>query len=218
MVGRPGPPERLTPEVLVARYPRLYHMAEAESWPSIRRNGLLSTSALLDLFEVNVQERFALESLRRPKSEPIHHPKHGTAWIRDNIPIIETVLERTLDGMTPEEWYRTLNGRVFFWLSEKRLNRLRNAPAYRDRLHDILTVDTAALLDRYSDAVELAHLNSGATHPAANYPRGAGTFQPIDRYPWGERKRINPSEPVVELTVAYSVPDIRNFVVKVETR
>jgi hypothetical protein len=91
-------PERLTPESLATRYPRLYHMAEEGSWPSIREHGLLSTTALLDLFEVPDEERYALEACRRPDSVAIHHPVHGTAWIRDNKPINETVLRRTLKG------------------------------------------------------------------------------------------------------------------------
>jgi hypothetical protein len=39
-------------EHLISRYPVLYHMAEDGSLESIRRLGLLSTSALLGAFEV----------------------------------------------------------------------------------------------------------------------------------------------------------------------
>ena len=46
-------PQTLTPEYLAQRWPRLYHMAEAGSWESVKRHGLLSTTALLDLFEVS---------------------------------------------------------------------------------------------------------------------------------------------------------------------
>jgi hypothetical protein len=211
-------PAILTPVYIAERYPVLYHMAEAGSWPSVQDRGLLSTSALLDLFEITGAEREGIELRRRPESVAIGHPVHGTAWIRDNKPINETVLRRTLVGMTEEEWYRTLNGRVFFWLSEDRLDRLRSAPPYASRPHDILTIDTEALLDRHVDRVELAHLNSGAVHPAADYPRGAGTFQPIDRYPWQQRLGVAPSEPIVELTALYAVPDIRDLVVDVTTR
>jgi hypothetical protein len=42
---------------LIARYPRLYHMAEDGSWPSIQAHGLLSTRAMLDHFEVTPDER-----------------------------------------------------------------------------------------------------------------------------------------------------------------
>ena len=45
-------------DAFIARHPRLYHMAEAGSWPQIERGGLLSTSALLDRFGYEGEERF----------------------------------------------------------------------------------------------------------------------------------------------------------------
>jgi hypothetical protein len=191
-------------------------MAEEGSWASIQKHGLLSTTALLDRFEVPAAERYALEARRRPESVPIFHPVHGTAWTRDNKPINETVLRRTLDGMTEEQFYRALNGRVFFWVSRDRLERLRAAPPYRHRRHDILELDSSALLQRHHERVELSHLNSGAVHPAANSPRGTGTFASIGSYRWEERLRVS-SEPLVELTVLYAVPDVRDFVTDVTT-
>jgi hypothetical protein len=193
-------------------------MAEEGSWASIQRHGLLSTSALLDLFEVAGAERDAIEISRRPESVKITHPEHGTAWIRDNKPINVTVLRRTLVGMTEEDWYRTLNGRVFFWLTTERLDRLRNAPPYRRRKHDILTVDTAALLEAYLASVELSPLNSGAVHPGAKYTRGAQTFRSIGEYPWLERVTKVASEPIVELTIPYAVEDAQRYVVDIVTR
>jgi len=193
-------------------------MAEAGSWPSIQRHGLRSTTALLDLFDVHGPERDLVEARRRPESVPIHHRLYGTAWIRDNKPINETVLRRTLVGMTEPEWYRTLNGRVFFWLSEHRLDRLRSAPPYRARAHDILVLSTEELLRAYADLVELSPINSGAVHPSADYPRGAGTFRRIPDYDWKARRRVAPSEPIVELTVPYLVDDVARFLIDVATR
>ncbi len=200
------------------RWPRLFHMAEAGSWPAIQRHGLLSTTALLDLFEIEGELRDRLESARRPDSVAIEHPVHGTAWIRDNKPINQTVLRRTLVGMTEPEFYRLLNGRVFLWLTEKRLAKLRAAPPYRDRRHDILVVSTERLLSTYNNRVELSHLNSGAVHPAADYPRGHGTFSRIADYPWAQRRRIAPAEPIVEVTVPYAIPDVADHVVEVRER
>lgn len=211
-------PDELTAEYIATRWPRLFHMAEAGSWPSIQQHGLLSTTALLDLYEVTGEERDRIESARRPESVQIGHAVHGTAWIRDNKPINETVLRRTLVGMSEAEWYRTLNGRVFFWLTEKRLNGLRGAPPYRHREHDILVISTARLLAAHTNEVELSHLNSGAVHPAANYPRGVGTFRRVSDYPWGERRRLAPSEPIVELTVPYAVRDAATLVIDVSRR
>ena len=119
--------------------------------------------------------------------------------------------------MSEADWYRTLNRRVFFWLDKARLARLRNAPAYRDRKHDLLVLSTAKLLNLYANVVELSHLNSGAVHPAAGYPRGAGTFRPIPEYPWKERLKKAPNEPIVELTLPYMLEDPQSFVVEVST-
>src|ERR1700739_233207 len=90
----------LTAELLVERYPRLYHMAEAGSWASIEKNGLLSTTALLDLLVAEEALREEIETMKRHVSIEIHPPLHGSVWIRDNKPINETVLRRTLVGMS----------------------------------------------------------------------------------------------------------------------
>jgi hypothetical protein len=207
----------LTADYIVGRWPRLFHMAEAGSWKSIERHGLQSTAALLDRLGVQEPMRRQIESMRRPESIELKDGDGGSVWIRDNKPINETVLVKTLEGMTLEEWYRTLNGRVFFWLTKGRLDRLRGAGAYANRRHDILTLDTARLLDAYGDVIELSPLNSGAVHPAANYPRGLETFSRIPDYPWQERTAKAPGEPIVELTVPYSVDDIADFVIDVST-
>lgn len=210
------PLDQLTPELLVARYPKLWHMAEAKAWASIKSHGLLSTTGLLDLFGVEGDQRTLIEARRRTESVRLEHPDHGVAWVRDNLPINETVLRRTLTGMGLEDFYRLLNGRVFFWVSRERLDRLRNAAPYRDRKHDILVLDTAAVVERHGAEIELCHLNSGAVHPAADYLRGVGTFQKIEDYPWSERCKVS-SEPLVEVTIPYGVEDIDDLVLSVTT-
>jgi hypothetical protein len=157
---------------------------------------------------VNGAERQALEAARRPRSATLEHPEHGTAVVRDQIPLNPTILARCLVGMTPGEWCQTLNRRVFFWLTEERLSRLLAARAYRDRPHDVLTVDTASLVAAHESEITLAHLNTGTTVFRAP-ERGPDTFQPIATY--GRRD-------VVELAVDYSVPDIAAHTLRVESR
>ncbi len=53
---------------LIRTFPRVHHMAHADSWDEIRRHGLLSTTALLDLFEIQEPERARIRSRRRPES------------------------------------------------------------------------------------------------------------------------------------------------------
>jgi hypothetical protein len=210
--------ERLTPAVLARRYPRLYHMAEANSWDSIQRHGLLSTTALLDLFEYSGTEREQIESVRRARSMVVEHRSYGKAVIRDNIPMRESALEKCLDGCTPRDWYEFLNRRVFFWLSWERLQRLLTAREYRHKRQTIITVDTQLLLDRHASSVTLAPINTGAT--LYNPPRrGLGTFQSIESYPITERVRKRSwRDAVVELAVDYGVPDIQDLAVRVEHR
>ena len=76
------------------RFPFLYHMAEFGSWPSIRQHGLLSTSALLDLYEVAGVERAGLEFRHRPECEEIYHDAHGSAVIRDQKPMTDADLRK----------------------------------------------------------------------------------------------------------------------------
>jgi hypothetical protein len=52
--------------------------------------------------------------------------------------------------MTPQQWYKLINSRVFFWVKEERLHRLLTAAEYVDFEHDVLTVDTASLLSAMS--------------------------------------------------------------------
>ncbi len=196
--------------------PTLHHMAERGSWPSIRQHGLLSTSALLDLYGKRGAERAAIESRRRPGPVAIEHPAFGRAVIRDQKPMSDAGLARCLtDGLTPADWYRLLNGKVFFWLTRARLLRLLNAAPYRHAEHDVLELDTAALVSAYRDAITLSPINSGTTmrFPAA---RGLATFLPIRDYPYSHwRTRRRRGERVVELAVEGGAPDVARFVRRV---
>jgi hypothetical protein len=203
--------------VSFTRYPRLYHMAEGGSWQSIRQRGLLSSSALLDLYEVQGDLRDRLESRHRPEKYTIAHPLHGEAVLRDQKPMSDATLRDCLqDGLCPADWYRLLNRKVFFWLTEARLLTLLNAKAYRNDVHDVLTVSTAELLERYSATVSLSPMNSGNSVPW-KHPRGLATFLPIADYPFAERRKYRDNS-VVELTVDYAVPDVADFILSVDQR
>jgi hypothetical protein len=156
----------------------------------------------------------ALEARHRPQSVPLEHPRHGRAVIRDQKPMSDAGLRKCLrDGVTPEQWYRLLNGQVFFWLDADRLERLLGARAYRERRQTVLTVDTAALLARHADTVRLCPINSGATLYRPQ-PRGWDSFMSLPdwAHPRGSR------HPAVELTVRHSVPDLAAYVLLVEER
>lgn len=204
----------VTTEELVARFPRLYHMAAAGSWPGIERYGLRSTSALLDLFDISGEQRKQLEERHRPECVTIEHPHHGRAVIRDQKPMDDRGLAIALtDGLRPSDWYRILNKKVFFWLTRQRLNTLRTAKAYRDKRHTVLVLDTRRLVERNATRVLLSPMNSGCTRPVP-HPRGRTTFLPLHDYPFQSRvhRRL---EPIVELAVDYLVADVAPLVLAV---
>lgn len=196
-------------------YPRLYHMAEENTWESIKKHGLLSTSALLDFYGINGELRYSIESKHRPESVKIESENYGFAMIRDQKPLRESALKECLNDVTPKQWYEMLNSRVFFWLTEKRLFTLLSARAYRQKTHCVITINTKDLLKKYSDKIKLSPINSGSTiyNPVK---RGSDTFLPLSQYPFDERKKIRGLDnAIAELTVEYSIPEIAEFTVNV---
>ena len=203
-------------EELITDCPTLYHMAERGSWESIKRYGLLSTSALLDHYAVEPPKRTEIESQHRPQSVEVTCDGLTRAVVRDQIPMSDSGLRRALpDRLSPADWYELLNAKAFFWLSETRLHKLTNAKTYRDREHNVLEVDTRSLIEAHRDAIWLCPINSGCTKPMP-HPRDETIFARIPDYPyahWRERRRRQ--ERVVELAVDHSVKDIGDHVRRV---
>jgi hypothetical protein len=208
----------MTPDELVAAYPRLYHMAESGTWPSIKRHGLLSTAALLDALHVEGAARRRIEAERRPESITLADTALGTVVIRDQKPLRLAALERCLDGISPQAWLELVNRRVYFWVTEARLTSLLNARPYRSRDHTVLVVDTRELIWRHLERVRLSPINTGSTIRKAAR-RGPRTFSSVADYPYRERLRARGrSDAVVELSVEYHVPDIAEMVLEVSER
>ena len=198
---------------LIARYPRLYHMAEAGTWPDIKSKGLLSTSAVLDRYKIQGAGRAALEEMHRPEKVSVGSPGDRII-LRDQKPMEPARLAKALqDGLTPSRWYKLLNCKVFLWAREERLFGLLNARQYRALEHDVLTIDTASLMAAHGRAAWLCPMNSGNTFPMP-HPRGKSTFLRIADYPMKARG-TSPVREVVEVVIDYSIPDIAKHVIEV---
>ena len=72
----------------------------------------------------------------------------------------------------------------------------------------MITIDTAELIERYGDRVELSPINSGSVMPMAR-PRRLATFRSIAAYDRPE---------IAELSVKGGMPDILELTVRVERR
>ena len=197
--------------------PRVFHLAEAANWPSIQQHGLLSTSALLDLSGVQGKEGDRLKRQHRLA----HTELPNGVQVRDQKPMLPQALKRCLIGMSPEDWYLSVNSKVFFWLDPARADRQRNGCAPRPQI--VLVVDTQRLLARYAKNVFLSPINTGNARrkPAV---RGQSTFVPYAVWlesAWsseaaGLHTRVRPRRHrPVELTVHEAVPDIMSMVVHV---
>lgn len=199
----------MTPEELAARCPQLYHVTTPGAWASIQKNGLLSTACLLDRFEIAGDGRLTLETRRRPSEVVLEHPDHGLAIINDNFPLSEQALATCLDDhLTPSDWLRLLNGRVFFWPCQESLNRLLGAKLNRTRQREVIVVDTLGLAKAHAQRMELCPINSGATLRKAAR-RGLNTFTPLLRHPFQEwRKLRGGNDQIREVTVQGPVLDI----------
>lgn len=203
---------------LVRLYPSLFHTAADGSWPSIRELGLLSTAAMLELWEVEKGHRRELLTTVRRESTVIEHRVRGPAVVRDQGTIHAPSLEECLIDVTVEQWLQILNERVFFFLQRGQVDGLVGARQYRGIPKVVLEIDTASLVAVYEERIELCRINSGYAQRHNKSPRGRDTFVRIAGYPhpWREQAVRAERPDVKELTVLGDVPDIVEHVRSVQ--
>ena len=181
-------------------------MAHKSSWPLIQTQGLLSTSALLDLFEIKGAERTRIEEQRRNETVSITHSIHGTAYIRDQKPLRMSQLASCLEGITPANWLKLLSSKVFLWPNSRRVQALSKARAYRDQAHCLIAVDTIGLLCYCANNISLTPINIGST--LYNPPkRSPDTFSSLADFP--KRKS---SDKIAEVAVDHSISHLHEIV------
>ena len=197
-------------EKIIIQHPLLYHMAEAGAWESIQRHGLFSTTALLKLFDVSEPKRSAIGSCYRGSREVICHSDYGCAVIRDQTPMHPNKLGQALTDMDPSEWYKLLNGKVFFWSTKDRLISFLEARSHKNRPHDVLTVCTRSLVEQHATEITLSPINSGAVR-MPTHTRGSDTFRTITDHTCKTKK-----ECFAELAVEGSVPNVERHILSVD--
>ena len=192
-----------TAEELIGKHRTVYHMTELGGWEQIQQRGLLSTTALLNHFPVSESRRRRIESAHRSADETLH----PGVVIRHQAPLSHKRLKGLLKDMEPEEWYKLLNGKVFFWATLRRLHDMLDARA--PRTQEVLIVDTRRLVECHGDRIKLSRINSGATNGGAR--RGSRTFKTIKDYP-----QITRNDQVAEVTIACCVTDIVELTLRVD--
>ena len=120
--------------------------------------------------------------------------------------------------MRPEDWYRHLNRRVFWWATRDRLESMVGARAYRRDPQTVLKISTRRLVERYEDVIQVATINTGSTAYRA-VPRGRDTFVPLADFDYdASRRKRGPRRAIAEVVVDYAVPDVRDLILRVERR
>ena len=198
----------ITQAELVSMHPLLYHMSAQGSWPSIMKHGLFSTTALLDLFEYEGEQREKIESYRRAEWVSLRHMSHGEIKIRDQKPLSEIGLRNALPStMEPKDWYRILNERVFFFPSKERLKIM--LKAYNNCRNTVLVVRTESLLEAHKQNVYWSPINSGYSLQRPAY-RDRSTFILLGREP--KLKHGKKPKRIAEITIKHHVLDIEQHV------
>lgn len=189
-------------------------MADPRNIGGILSRGLLSTTELLNLYGIDGNRRDAIESAHRNATVSINSPAFGICYIRDQRPMSASRVAASLQDATPAEFFRFLNGQVFFWPSEERLSRMNGARAYQGMPQVVLIVRTEPIVGAYLNAIRISPINSGCTTPYA-HDRSIAMFESITDFEWEKRKRPRKYR-VAELTISDSVSDVWNYVARVE--
>jgi hypothetical protein len=176
-------------------FPKLYHLTFAANQASIETNGLMSASALADLYAFTAEERKAIVVDRRLCIQELR----GIA-IRDQLPAQESRMKTCLVNITIPDWLAVLNSKIFFFPSLQKASKF--IAAYADYDNIILEVDTAALLATHATEITLSRMNTGAFifNPK---PRGRDSFIPLADYVF-KTKRDVPAE----ITINAPIPNI----------
>ena len=207
----------MTPDELAENLPRLYHVTDREAWPMIERHGLLSTDQIVDRFVDDPAEAERLRAERRADFVVVRDGPNGRVTINDNLPLHFANLAPYLDdGLTPHEWLRMLNERVFFWPHFERGAGFLKASRRGGRRKLLLTFDTRSLAERYAGKLDLAPINTGSAlrTPAR---RGHATFTPADTVGWDEWRRLRGRlDKVAEVSIRGGVPDATDHLIQRE--
>ncbi len=163
---------------LAARYPRVWHVIEADgAGPWLCATGLLPAADLAD------------GGPNRVHFHPVDLG-HGRAAVLRPQQMPDHLLMPTLAGVfagRPAEWRRHVDRHVFFWTEPRRRDAfVRACIRLRSRSGPppvILTMDTAELLEHHESIAFFARINTGSTvRGGARVRRDENTLQRIAGY------------------------------------
>jgi hypothetical protein len=190
------------------RHPLLFHVTDRSSLPSIRRNGLLPSTALCELFGVTPERCAILLEDNRDRYELLEHPQHGRAVLRRQLMREAVMATRLAPGLSPAAWRRFINGMVFFVVDARRAARLRDYDDGRDQV--VLVWCTRTIMDAGLE-LRTCRYNNGMVDRTPAHRRRLrcpDDYVPASRYCGG---------PIAEVAATAAVPPGIPFVIHNET-
>ena len=209
----------MTPSAFAKRVTRLFHVTDRPAWAFIEAHGLLSTDSLVETFVDDSDLALELRSRKRFAPVLLHEDERGRVLLNDNLPLIFPRLAGALDdGLTPDDWLRILNERVYFFPTLERAASFIEAGRRGGREKLLLTFDALSIASAHLDDLFIAPINTGSAlrSPAR---RGRSTFAPAARVSWEEfaaRRRATKRTPdtVAEISLLGGLPDVSRHLVE----
>ncbi|MHB1447045.1 MAG: DUF7002 family protein [Acidimicrobiales bacterium] len=104
--------------------------------------------------------------------------------LRDQGPLLARKdLATVLDGVTPGDWVRLLNARVYLFTDKAPMDKMLSKYLERDGCQDVITFSPLRLFEAVGDRLELAAQNSGAVARTSTPYKSATTFVPLSLFP-----------------------------------
>ncbi len=188
---------------LAARYPRVWHVIEADG-----AGAWLTETGLLPAADLNRLAGLEPDGTNRAAFQRVELSSGRIAILRPQL-MADPPLTATLAGSfagRPDAWRRHIDAHVFFWPEPRRRDgfvracarlRARGSVGSDTAPPRVLAIDTAALLRRHGASAFFARINTGAVlRGGARVRRDETTFMSVADYKSG---------PVAELAIRASV-------------
>lgn len=184
---------------LADRFPVLWPVTFDGGWKGIADHGLLRA---IDVAELRCSEH-------RAEITPIEAPAGFRVVLRDQI---RSRIDPTpyLDNLTPAEWWRVINSRVYFFCRQRDADVLVDAYLRRRHVQEVIKLRTSQVLRPVMDAVEVATVNAGVFPRTKGPSRGRSTFVSLSDFPAAQASKIK--EITVQVPVRISSPAVTSVI------
>ncbi len=174
---------------LAQRFPNLWHVTFADGWNGIQRHGFLRAIDVLP------------KRCRALRTEPtcVDMADGTRIMLRDQL---RTRVDptRSLDGITPSEWWQLVNSRVYFFCRQREADTLVDSYLGREFTQEVIKLRTKPLLEVVTKDIEVTTVNVGVFPRTKGPSRGRSSFIPLADYPLADAPKIR------EITVVARVP------------